>query len=567
MNIKMGIVGKVTWLVVIAVMVSVLSLLSIGYYVNYKQVDEAAGDELIGCASITSGLLTAVEIQELSQGKVSQNLKEKVNWIVDHKPIFKNAAIISLDGVLIVPDKRWEAQGYKAGDKVFVDRDAVDMLVSMKHPEASAVHNFAGIDRKSGYAPIFADHDSSKNIVALMAVDFDASIIKDRTFKMLKFTVQTGGIFPVVAALIAYLLISRMIKPIGLVSARVQKIAEGDLTGEAITSTSKDEIGSLVSSVNQMSIQLKQMIHTIEDTSREVNRTSKVLSGDANQTAASIHTMVSAMQQIAAGAEAQEKGTDESARAMEEIAEGINGIADSAMTMSEMMSDTLGAAVEGSETLDRVLKQMDSIHQSVEESSGAVKELSNNSEQIGQIVLVMKGISTQTNLLALNASIEASRAGEDGKGFAVVAGEIRKLAEQSRLSSEHIAELIETVQLKIQHMVAAMEREMVEMETGKTYIHQLSSGFQSIVDKAHKSNGQIMEISAISQQISAGTEEVASSVHETATIAKLSSLQSSKVAKLSAGQLDSMKLITTEANGMETISEELSGVVRKFKIS
>jgi methyl-accepting chemotaxis protein len=76
-----------------------------------------------------------------------------------------------------------------------------------------------------------------------------------------------------------------------------------------------------------------------------------------------------------------------------------------------------------------------------------------------------------------------------------------------------------------------------------------------------------MEISAISEEISAGTQEVASSVQETASIAKQSSLQSSEVARLSVRQLDSMKQITAETTGMETISEELSGVVRRFKIS
>ncbi|TDF95909.1 methyl-accepting chemotaxis protein [Paenibacillus piri] len=566
MNIKMGIVGKVTWLVVIAVMVSVISLLGIGYYVNYKQIDYAAGEELNGCASITSGLLTAAEIKELGQGSISAALKEKINWIVDHKPIFKNAAVISLDGVLIVPDKRWESQGFKAGDTIYIDKHAVDMLTGMKHPEASSVYEFGGTERKTGYAPIYADHDSSKPIVALMAIDFDASIIHDRTLTMLRFTLQTGGIFPVIAALTAYLLISRMIKPIGHISTRLKKIAEGDLTGEPIQSASKDEIGSLVGSVNQMTVQLKRMIVTIEDTSREVNRTSKALANDANETVESIHTMVSAMQQIAGGAEAQEKGTNESARAMEEIAQGMSGIAGSAVAMAEMMAQTLEAAEEGGQTLERVLKQMDAMHLSVEQSTEAVQELSAHSEQIGHIVSVMKEIAAQTNLLALNASIEASRAGEGGRGFAVVAEEIRKLAEQSRMSSEHITELIETVQIQVRKMVAALSLEMAEMKTGAEYIHHLSGGFQSIVDKARQTNGQITEISAISQQVSASTDEVSSSVHETASIAKQSSLQSAQAAELSAGQLESMRQITVAASGMETISEELGEVVSRFKI-
>ncbi|WP_282936657.1 methyl-accepting chemotaxis protein [Paenibacillus sp. RC67] len=564
---RLGIVGKVTWLVVIAVLTSVLSLLVIGYYVNYKQIDEAAGDELIGCASITSGLLTVAEIKELANGQASQGLKDKVNWIVDHKPIFKNASIMSLDGKLLVPDKRLEKEGFKAGDSFYIDRAAVDMLVSMKHPAASSVYTFGEGERKTGYAPIYADHDASQKIVALMAIDFDASILDNRTWNMLKFTLQTGGIFPVVAAFIAFLLISRMIKPIESISARVKRIAEGDLTGEPIVVKSKDEIGSLVQSVNEMTSQLKEMILTIDETSRAVNKTTQQLAGDADRTVSSIHTMTSAMQQIAAGAEAQEKGTDESAKAMEEISQGMGEIADSSMAMAEMMYDTLKAAEQGSENLDKVLLQMDSIHESVESSSQAVRELSAHSEEIGEIVKVMRDISAQTNLLALNASIEASRAGEEGRGFAVVAGEIRKLAEQSSKSSEHIAELIEAVQGKVAHMVTAMQKEIKEMELGKSYVNQMAGGFHSIVDKAQKTNEQITEISAISEQISAGSQEVSASVLESASIAKNSSEKSSHAAGLSLGQLESMRQITESVHTIEEMCQELNVLVRRFRIS
>ncbi|MBE1441004.1 methyl-accepting chemotaxis protein [Paenibacillus sp. OAS669] len=564
---RLGIVGKVTWLVVIAVVTSVLSLLVIGYYVNYKQIDQAAGDELIGCASITSGLLTLAEIKELANGQASQALRDKVNWIVDHKPIFKNAAIMSLDGKLLVPDKRLEKEGFKAGDSFYIDREAVDMLVSMKHPMASSVYTFGEGARKTGYAPIYADHDASKNIVALMAIDFDAGILENRTWTMLRFTLQTGGIFPVLAAFIAFLLISRMIKPIEAISERVRCIADGDLTGEPIASKSKDEIGSLVQSVNQMTSHLKEMIQTIDDTSREVNKTTKLLAGDADRTVASIHTMTSAIQEIAAGAEAQEKGTEDSANAMEEISRGMSEIADSSMAMAEMMYDTLKAAEQGSGNLDKVLHQMDSIHHSVESSSQAVRELSAHSEEIGEIVRVMRDLSAQTNLLALNASIEASRAGEEGRGFAVVAGEIRKLAEQSGRSSEHIAELIEAVQGKVAHMVAAMQRELKEMELGRSYVNQMAGGFHSIVEKAQKTNEQIMEISAISEQISAGSQEVSASVLETAAIAKNSSVQSSQAAGLSLGQLESMRQITGSVHRIETMCEELNVLVRRFRIS
>lgn len=202
-RVRFGITAKITALVVAVVFFSVTSMLVIGYNINFKQVDRAAGEELIGCANITTGLIDPEELLALINGRTEYlaKIQREVDWTVDHKPIFKNASIMTLDGRFIAVDKRLAAEGFQAGDTFYVDPEAIAMIKEMRHPAYSKIYSFAGTERKSGYAPIFRNHDPNDEIIALMVVDFDASVIRERTWDMLRFTVQTGGIFPVLSTL------------------------------------------------------------------------------------------------------------------------------------------------------------------------------------------------------------------------------------------------------------------------------------------------------------------------------------------------------------------------------
>lgn len=564
---RMGIVSKVMILVVGAVAISVVSLVGIGYYVNYGQVDYAAGEELIGCANITSGLLTPEDIQLLSKGEARPEMQQKIDWIVDHKPIFKNASIMTLDGKIIVADKRLQQEGFKAGDTFYINPKDAEMIKTMKHPVASSIYTYGKFTRKTGYAPIYRSHDQNQDIVAVMAVDFDSSIIKERTWNMLKFTLQTGGIFPVLSALVAFWLIHRMIKPIRAIGERVQSIAQGDLSGEDIVVRSKDELGRLALSVNGMTHSLREMIDAIHYTTNEVTENSDLLADEAAQTTQSIERMVVSLQEIAEGAKLQERNAIETSAASEQMAIGVSQIAERSQTMSQMMQETVESAEHGAAELESVRNQMDRIRQSVDHSGTVAAELEKDSGEIDNILLVMNEIASQTNLLALNASIEASRAGEHGRGFAVVAGEIRKLAEQSKLSAERISELIHHIQSSVKQIVSSMQQEKDEVHQGKQVIARMETVFNDIFEKAQVVNEQVMNVSAISQQISAGTQEVSSSVSEVAGISRKFAENSDVIALGANDQLQSMERISAGSRGIRELTHELIRKVEKFRVS
>src|SRR5690606_24270163 len=117
----------------------------------------------------------------------------------------------------------------------------------------------------------------------------------------------------------------------------------------------------------------------------------------------------------------------------------------------------------------------------VDDLSMAVAGLHTQSEQVGEIVTVIKDISSQTNLLALNAAIEASRAGEHGRGFAVVAGEVRKLAVLTSESAEQIAALIDEIRGNIGSTAHSMQRSQTEVDAAVVSIEKTGTTFAHIL--------------------------------------------------------------------------------------
>ena len=143
---------------------------------------------------------------------------------------------------------------------------------------------------------------------------------------------------------------------------------------------------------------------------------------------------------------------------MAEMATVIQTIASSSANVADEAYEMERRSQQGNTVVRQVSQQMTLITESVKNTASAIQVLESRSQEIGDILNIISGISSQTNLLALNASIEAARVGEEGRGFAVVAGEVRKLAEQSEQSTSQIAVLIEEIQTEIKQAVRAMEK-------------------------------------------------------------------------------------------------------------
>ncbi|MED3655150.1 MULTISPECIES: methyl-accepting chemotaxis protein [Heyndrickxia] len=367
----------------------------------------------------------------------------------------------------------------------------------------------------------------------------------------------------IVLILIGLFITKMIVKPTNHIAKLLSKAENGDFTVKG-TYQSKDEIGKLTASFNNMISGLQGIIKTVRDTSQQVAAASEELTASADQTTAATEHVATAIQEIASGAEQSSAKIEENSNSLNEILHGVTRIAESSTNVSELSRETSTEAEEGGNSVEGTLSQMKFIHESVNNLNEVIQTLSNRSYEIGKILDVISGISDQTNLLALNAAIEAARAGEHGKGFAVVADEVKKLAEQSQTSTQSIANIINSIQMDIKNSLEMMNEVTNNAEQGVTVTIETSQKFKAIIDQTKNIAPQIEEITATVQQISASVEEVSTSAKEVSMHSQENASSSEEVAASTEQQLASMEEINSSARALASTAEELKELVNKF---
>ncbi|MGG3928217.1 methyl-accepting chemotaxis protein [Metabacillus fastidiosus] len=375
------------------------------------------------------------------------------------------------------------------------------------------------------------------------------------------------GILAVLIGIGIAIFIGRLIsKPVIEIANAANKISNGDLTVDNIKVKNRDEIGDLANSFNQMAGNLRLLIEKVSLNSIQVASSAEELTAGAEQTTQATHQIATSIQEVAGGAEIQGQGANESSLAMKEMAVGIQQVAQTTSFVSELAIETSTEAINGNDSLQKVIHQMNTISEVVDNSASVVKELGEHSKEIEKIIEVITSIADQTNLLALNAAIEAARAGEHGRGFAVVADEVRKLAEQSKESADQIASLIRKIQGDTSHAVDVMDKGTEEVKVGMAVVHEAEEGFKKILRLIEQVTSQIQEASISSEEISVSVEKVSVSIEEIARIARDSASNTQNVASASEEQLASMEEITSSASDLSKMAEELQLHINQFKV-
>jgi methyl-accepting chemotaxis protein len=367
----------------------------------------------------------------------------------------------------------------------------------------------------------------------------------------------------IIGGVLIAIILRSIIRSIKQLSEQAVKVSNGVLT-ETIHVQSKDEIGELAQAFSQMQQNLRTLIQDVESRAEQVAASSEQLTASAQQTSASSEHVAASVQEVASSAEKQTTGVDQNVHALEEISHGVDRIVESVRVLADLSKDTSVQADEGGVSIQQVMGQMNSIHESVEKSDAMIKSLYDRSKEISNISEVISGIAQQTNLLALNAAIEAARAGEHGKGFAVVANEVRILAEQSQLSATQISELITEIQRETKESVATMEKVRQDVAGGLEVSTETIHKFKQILLSTRETAPHIDEVSSIAAQIATGVQAVSQVASQLAQIAKSNAESAEEVAASTEEQLASMQEISASSQSLATLAEELKALLNKF---
>lgn len=370
----------------------------------------------------------------------------------------------------------------------------------------------------------------------------------------------------IVAGVLLFIAIRSITRPIEQLNQSAKRVGEGYLN-EKVETKRSDEIGQLSESYNKMVGSIRTMVLGISEISGQLAASSEELTAGTEQNAKTVEHVVGLVQDAQTGAENQAAVSVESAKTMEEMSLGIRKIAQAAGTIVESSVQTDDDVRFGSEKVGLVSRQMEEIHRSTRESADLMQKMNDLSAEVAGMSSAITDIAVQTNLLALNAAIEAARAGEEGRGFSVVAGEVRKLAEQSRVTAEKIQLSIAQMTELTEQVYEVMNGDVTEsVNRGISVTEEAQSAFRQIEASTKQIAEQIHEVSAITEQMSASADEIAESVAQIAdTSAKsLDSFQS--VTAATQEQLASMEEISSASDGLARMATDMHEKIEHFKV-
>ena len=320
-------------------------------------------------------------------------------------------------------------------------------------------------------------------------------------------------------------------------------MAEGDMT-KTMDFDSKDEIGTLAKSLNNMAGSLRRIISDILKEVQNVDESSSQLAAISDQMSSGSEDTANRSNQVAVAAEEMSANQNTVAAAMEEATVNINMVA----SATEEMTTTITEIAQNSGRAKDITTQ--AVNQT-EEASNRVDELGKAANEINKVTETITEISEQTNLLALNATIEAARAGEAGKGFAVVANEIKDLAKQTSEATQDIKSKIEG----IQSATGITVKEINEIKAVIGDVDQIVATIAAAVEEQSATTREIAEnVSQASQGINEVNENVA---------------QSSSVAAEIAGDIAEVNSSANQMNAassqVKESAQELSNIAEKLK--
>ncbi|MBU1295545.1 MAG: methyl-accepting chemotaxis protein, partial [Gammaproteobacteria bacterium] len=335
----------------------------------------------------------------------------------------------------------------------------------------------------------------------------------------------------------AMLIRHMIIKPMNEVMTAVEKISDGDLT-QILNTDRKDELGQLYNNIGVMSRTLNKLISEVITGVLNLSSTSEQLEAISKQG----QTMM----------QSQKDETDQVATAINEMSSTVSEVARNAETAAEATTKTDNIVNQGNLKVSDTAKSIESLASDLTVTSKAMEQLKIRTDNVGNVLEVIKAVAEQTNLLALNAAIEAARAGEAGRGFAVVADEVRGLASRTQSSAKEIEDLIVELQNGAQESLDKMLKSRDLSTKNAEQAKEVLALFANISEQVGYVQDMNNQIATAAEEQSQVSDEINRSVENVRQLAD----------RTTEGSIESVAAVSN----LRALSHQLKSLTDRFKI-
>ncbi|WP_407192951.1 methyl-accepting chemotaxis protein [Bradyrhizobium sp. STM 3566] len=326
-----------------------------------------------------------------------------------------------------------------------------------------------------------------------------------------------------IAAVAAVLIALNISRSLGQAVGLADAVAIGDLS-QKIESSSNDEIGDLIKSLNAMTVNLNATAAVANEIARgNLTIEAKPLS-DKDTLGLALERMVEKLRQIVSealtAAQNVSAGSQELSASAEQLSQGAAEQASSAEEASSSMEEMASNVKQNADNANQTEKIAAQSAKDAEASGAAVGRAVNAMQTIAEKITIVQEIARQTDLLALNAAVEAARAGEHGKGFAVVASEVRKLAERSQAAAAEIGTLSADTVKVAQEAGSMLAKLVPDIKKTAELVEEITAACREQDVGSAQINQAIQQLDKVGQQNASASEQVSSTSEELASQAE-----------------------------------------------
>lgn len=544
---------------------------SIFSYITAPYVDEETGEQIITVCQevkykdVVQGVV-AMDIDASALADYVENIRllntgfvmlvdEQGNIVVDSESnTFADGTVADLEFFAPLTEELDKLEEQKAQLEENEDPAADDIVLQASYTmraEGRDCAITAMTDRITGWRLLgcISDQENQKNLININIGTLMAGVI--------------GLIFGCVIAVLTALSFNREIKKLQNATHRV---AGGDFS-EKIKVTRSDEFVVLETNFNGMMDDVSGLIHAVEDKSNHILEVAGGISEVAGNTKTTIEQVTQAIDSVAQGAVKQAESTQEANTEVEHLKNSLDETKEYVSGMNGMTEKANEVSTEGIESVKDLIEKSGKTAEKSKVSLEVMNEMVESIDKIFYISDTIADITSQTNLLSLNASIEAARAGEMGKGFAVVADEIRKLADESKESTDEIKKIITEITEKSKLVESTMQENEVLQTEQQEAINRTEEIFGEIMKQIEMLGSGMERINALNDTMSANKDLVVDKMGTIASVSEQSAAATEEV-NASTEQVNvTMEEISEHTETLQAIAKDLMETINRFKLA